>query len=419
MRLPSVVFLVALAFLPREVAAQGDPLGPEFRVNTYTTNNQSSSAVATASSGDFLVVWTSDGQDGSNFGVFGQRYSASGVPVGAEFRVNTYTTSYQAAASADVDSSGNFIVVWESNLQDGSTWGVFGQRYAAPGAPLGPEFRVNSFTTGTQVVPRVSSDAAGSFVVVWWSYGQDGSGFGVFGQRYASSGTPIGPEFRINTFTTADQDNASVAGDASGNFVVVWASAGQDRSDHGIFGQRYAAGGTPLGPEFRVNTHTTDSQTAPSVAVDASGGFVVTWQSYIQDGSNFGIYGQRYSSLGVPLGSEFPVNSYTTNYQEMPAVAADPSGNFVIVWSSLGQDGSGHGIFGKRYTSSGVPLTGDFRVNTFTTDVQFLPSVGADASGNFIVAWTSGTLQEGSGSGVFGQRYAPILPVELMHFRVE
>jgi hypothetical protein len=351
--------------------------------------------------------------------VFGQRYDASGVPVGPEFRVNTYTTSYQAVPSIDFDSSGNFVIAWESNSQDGSTWGVFAQRYAASGAPLGTEFRVNAFTTGLQGGPRVNTDPAGTFVIVWSSYGQDGSGFGIFGQRYAISGLPLGPEFRANTFTAGHQNNASVGGDASGNFVIVWDSVGQDGSGYGVFGQRYASSGAPVGSEFRVNTYTTDAQVGPSVAVDASGGFVVAWESYIQDGSNFGIYGQRYSNLGVPSGSEFPVNSYTTNDQERPVVAADPAGNFVIVWSSVNQDGSLHGIFGKRYISSGVPLTGDFRVNTFTTNVQFLPSVGADGSGNFVVAWTSGLPQEGSGSGVFGQRYAPILPVELTGFTVE
>ena len=35
--------------------------------------------------------------------------------------------------------------------------------------------------------------------------GQDGSGHGIYGQRYAADGTPVGSEFRVNTFTTDDQ----------------------------------------------------------------------------------------------------------------------------------------------------------------------------------------------------------------------
>src|SRR6185503_20432602 len=96
------------------------------------------------------------------------------------------------------DAAGNFVVVWASYLEDGSLYGVFGQRYAGAGTALGSEFRVNTYTTGAQTFPSVAADAAGNFVVVWHSNGQDGSSFGVFGQRYSSSGTPLGPEFRVN-----------------------------------------------------------------------------------------------------------------------------------------------------------------------------------------------------------------------------
>ena len=159
------------------------------------------------------------------------------------------------------DTSGNFVVVWESqpyagNGQDGSRSGVFGQRYDSSGTPQGPEFQVNSYTIGYQATADVATDAAGNFVVVWESFpysgnGQDGSGSGVFGQRYDSSGTPQGPEFQVNTYTTGPQGTPHVATDTSGNFVVVWQSGSsfdqptQDGSAAGIFGQRYDSTGTP------------------------------------------------------------------------------------------------------------------------------------------------------------------------------
>lgn len=49
-----------------------------------------------------------------------------------------------------------------------------------------------------------------------------------------------------------------------------------------------------LGPEFRINSYTASAQSYPSVATLTDGGFVVTWQSNGQDGSGYGIYGQRY-----------------------------------------------------------------------------------------------------------------------------
>ena len=81
-----------------------------------------------------------------------------------------------------------------------------------------------------------------------------------------------GPEFHVNTFTTDTQYHPSVASDGSGNFVVVWSSrGGQDGDNAGIFGRRFNSAGVPLGPEFGVNTYTTDLQGSPSVASDRNG----------------------------------------------------------------------------------------------------------------------------------------------------
>ena len=419
---PRRLLFVVLVLVARGAWPQGSPVGPEFRVNTYTTDFQILPGVASDSSGNFVVVWTSNSEDGSGLGVFGQRFAGSGATVGTEFRVNSYTTSDQYLSAVSSDASGNFVVTWTSpGLEGSGGYGIFGQRYSNIGAPLGPQFHVNTYTTNSQSRPSIASDSLGNFVVTWESIGQDGSDWGVFGQRYVSSGAPVGPEFRINTYTTNAQRISSVASDGSGNFVVVWASyPGQDGSTFGVFGQRYASSGAPLGTEFRINTYTSDAQTGPSIALDASGNFVVVWTSYAQKGSNSGVFGQRYNSSGAPVGPEFHVNTYTAGYQFDPTVAADSTGNFVVVWvSSPGQDGSSYGVFGQRYSNSGAPLGPEFRVNTYTTDDQLDPAVAADSTGRFVVVWTSYPGQDGSSVGLFGQRYSQIVPVELMQFRVE
>ena len=422
---------VVLVFSPRVAWPQGDPLGPEFRVNTFTTGPQggsgfgydcpcqTGSSIAADRNGNFVVVWHSgENQDGSGFGIFGQRYAGDGSAVGSEFRVNTYTTDDQMYPAVTTDFAGNFVVAWRSFNQDGSSSGIFGQRYASSGVPLGSEFRVNTYTTGYQVFPSLAADSSGNFVVAW--QGNGAGTFGVFGQRYASDGAPLGSEFRVNTYTMGGARYPSVAADSSGNFVVVWHSFGQDGSESGVFGQRYASSGGPLGSQFRVNTFTTSYQLHPSVATDSLGNFVVVWESTAQDGSGRGVFGQRYGNSGSPLGSEFRVNTYTTGWQSRPDVVADASGNFVVVWSSGGPPDPTGGVFGQRYASSGTPLGSEFRVNTYTTNFQGHASVAADTGslGNFVVAWADNE-QDGSWWGIFGQRYGQIVPVELMQFRIE
>jgi hypothetical protein len=409
--------LLVLAFMPSAAWPQGDPMGPEFRVNTYTTIDQYDARVAADSSGNFVVVWTSEKYGDSSRAVMAQRFSASGDPLGSEFRVNTFANTGQYTPDVASDASGNFLVVWTSLFQEGPDEGVFGQRYASSGAPLGLEFHVNSYTTGFQGGPSTGVDSAGNFIVIWGSYNQPGGqASDMYGQRYASTGAPVGPEFRINTYTTGFQGGRSVAFDASGNFVIVWSSFPQDGSMEGVFGQRYASSGGPLGAEFRVNTATTGNQRHPFVASDPAGAFTVVWES--EDGFAGGIFGQRYASSGIPLGLEFRVNTYITNHQSYPSVAVDASGNFVVVWSGLFQDGSMDGIFGQRFASTGTPLGPEFRVNTYTTEGQSDPHVAADTMGSFVVVWQS-ELQDGSESGVFGQRFSQMVPVELMRFGVE
>src|SRR6266581_3631129 len=193
-----------------------------------------------------------------------------------------------------------------------------------------------------------------------------------------------GPEFRVNSFTTSYQDNPSVAFDRKGNFVVSWNSLFQDGSSFGVFAQRYTAGGSPAGGEFRINTYTTNGQFASSVGMDDDGNFVVSWRSSNQDGSLSGIFAQRYDAGGSAVGGEFRVNTYTTSYQVYPWVSRSPSGNFVVVWASYRQDGSQWGVFGQRYDSAGMPVASEFRVNTYTTSSQRVPRAAMDASGRSV-----------------------------------
>ncbi|MDH3792283.1 MAG: FG-GAP-like repeat-containing protein, partial [Rhodospirillales bacterium] len=337
--------------------ATGVAQGSEFLVNSFTTNNQNWSAIAMDADGDFVVAWESRDQDGSLYGIFAQRFDAAGVAQGSEVQVNTFSTSAQRLPAVAMDTDGDFVVAWTSYEQDGSDWGVFAQRYDAAGVAQGPEFQVNTFTTGTQWFPAVAMDADGDFVVAWEGYGS-GEANGIFAQRYDAAGAAQGPEFQVNTFTAFDQAFPAVAMDADGDFVVAWQSP-QDGSFRGVFAQRYDAAGVAQGPEFQVNTFTTGDQADPAVAMDADGDFVVAWASRDQDGSLYGIFAQRYDAVGVAQGSEFQANTFTTDHQAVPAVAMDADGDFVVAWASAFQDDSLDGVFAQRY--DGVErVEGDF-----------------------------------------------------------
>jgi hypothetical protein len=278
MRPRAILLVVMLAVgLARPALAQLVPTGPEFRVNGTTAGGQEDPGIGMAADGRFVVAWASSGQDGGGYGIYAQRYAADGAPLGTEFRVNTHTLDDQMAPSVAMAADGRFIVAWESYGQDGSGYGIYAQRYAADGMPVGTEFRANATLTNDQAAPSVAMADDGRFVVAWNSFLQDGGDTGVYAQRYTTDGYAQGAEFRVNTSTANSQDNPSVAMAADGRFVVAWHSDLQDGDGYGVYAQRYAADGTPLGPEFRVNATTASNQTGPSAAIAAAGRFVVAW----------------------------------------------------------------------------------------------------------------------------------------------
>jgi hypothetical protein len=377
------------------------PLGPEFQVNTYTTGMQYRLAVAENWSGSFVVAWSSYGQDGSGFGVYAQRYGADGAPQGGEFQVNTYTTGHQMDPSLAMDTAGNFVVAWRGDLEDGDGFGIFGQRFDASGSKLGGEFQINTFTTGNQSGPSVGMTPAGDFVVAWFSDGVDGSNYGITARRFDSSGNALGPEFQVNTYTTGDQDGPSVGVAPSGSFVIVWQSAFQDGSFGGVYGQRYDASGAPLGGEFLVNEVTTGGQGTPSIAVNADDSFVVAW-SGMGNGS-VGIFARRFDSSGTPLGHQFPVSTSAAGSPTFSKIGADDMGNFVVTWHAYVDPDNSSSVFGRTFRASGAPAGPVFPINVYTTGAQEEAWVAVNGDGNFVVAWRS-QGQDGDNYGVFARR---------------
>lgn len=379
------------------------PFGSEFQVNTYTTYPQTRADVCSSADGNFVVVWQSYYQDRDGYGVFGQRYSSNGGRLGTEFQVNTYTTNFQSFPSICCDAAGDFVVVWASNNQDGNNEGIFGQRFASDGDRVGEEFQVNTYTSEDQTHPAVCCDAAGDFVVSWQSFDQDGSDYGIFAQRFGSNGAFRGAEFQVNTYTPSIQQNSSLCCDARGNFTIVWESDdGQDGDGDGVFGQRFSSNGAFRGNEFQVNTYTTGHQDYPTICCDASGNFVVAWQKEYRDTEYTDIFTQRFTSTGKQRGTEFEVNTYTTDFQLNPDVCCGKDGSFTIVWDSKASRYGPSRVEARRYAPNGNPDSPEFQVTTYTSAAY--PAIACDDDGRFVVVWGSFRF-EGVEEDIFGKQF--------------
>ncbi len=292
-------------------------------------------------------------------------------------------------------------MTWQSK-QDYSYYGIVARKFLHGGND-GPEFIVNTYTTGGQYVPSVAMGADSSFVVVWSSdYPSDHQG--IFGQRFGPNlGSAVGSELQVSDGTSF-ASSPSVAMDESGDFVVVWEDY-KDLAGFGISGQRFDASGAKVGAAFHVNTHTTGDQRLPHVAMGKHGDFIVVWGDHSgEDGDKYGIFGQRFDASAEKVGSEFQVNTYTTGYQYGFSVAMDTRGGFVVTWYNGYPDIS---IAGQKFDRTGAKVGSEFAVNTSTTGTVYgyvgVSSGGTDA---YVVTWPH--LTDGGGRGVVRQRTDPL-----------
>jgi hypothetical protein len=374
---------------------QACTFGMEIQVNSAWQGDQVFPVVAALTDGGYIVCWHSP--DDSGFGVFCQRFDADSSRVGGEFRVNKTLQDNQWDPVVAGLSGGGFIVVWSSQYQDGSEYGVFGQVFDMEGEKRGPEFQVNSEIMSNQFAPTVSALSDGGFVVCWQSLFQDGDDFGCYGQLFDKDGQKRGSEFRINTYTAGLQGNPVPALLKNGGFVVCWTNQFVS-----INGQLFDGNGNRKGTEFVVGSADQGPCWWITVTPLTTGGFAVFWNDRKDD--SYDVFGQRFDGLANRLGDEFRVNTTLQGDQWKSYAAPQPDGGFFVCWQSEGQDGSDQGIFAQLFDGQGNRRWKEFQVNTTTAGSQDFTAAASFADGGFVVCWES-MDQDGSGYGIFGKRY--------------
>ena len=197
-------------------------------------------------------------------------------------------------------------------------------------------------------------------------------------ERTLLTANPLGDQSLVRETKAFEGSSPSVAvQESTGDFVVAWASyeqPGGDTSGLGVYAQLFNADGTAKTDAILVNTFTQGDQDSPVVAIDPNGNFVVAWESLGQDGSGYGVYAKSFAVATdindvttATGGAEFRVNTETTADQEAPAIGMDNNGDFVIAWQSFGQDGDGYGIYAQQYMADGTADGSEFQVNTVNT----------------------------------------------------
>ena len=185
-----VVWESERSLLGQRYAADGVPAGPRFQVNGSHAGLPGYPAIALANDGSFVVAWVA-GRAGGESDVVARRFDASGAPIGDDIPVNTRAvgTWWSPRPDIAVASDQSFVVVWSANGLDGDQGGVFGRRFGPSGQPIGGEVQINRFTLSDQHSPSIAFDSTDGAIVAWQSEEQDGSGPGIYARRlFAAAG---------------------------------------------------------------------------------------------------------------------------------------------------------------------------------------------------------------------------------------
>jgi hypothetical protein len=411
------------------------PSGPEYPIAGSLPGDQVYPAAAINANGGYLV-WQDNSVAKSGVRIRAARLNGS-LTVISNFLVSSVA---KAATSGDQErpqvamlNSGGAVVVWQGGKHGSQK--IYARFISPDGKFLvKQDVRVSAYPKYNQINPRVVTLTNGTVVIVWASYGQDGSMLGVFARLFSPAGKALGSEFQVNQYTLNNQRTPAVAGLADGNFVVAWVSELQrSLSSIDVYARIFTDAGLPVASEFPVDAAISNNICAnPSLAASSQGGFALAWSQKLggvqltpsstfdptgkyysvtngtqftavqQSTDSWDVYGGLFDSNGVATVPPMRLNAYTYGDQYGPRISALGT-NYMAVWTSLSQPDpqSGvidpwEGVFGQFITGSGSLLfANDVHVNTTVAGRQIQPAVASDGASRFLVLWSSAVLSVG------------------------
>ncbi len=376
----------ALLMASQAALAQPTPIGAEIDVFDGSSDYAYYPRVAMDPAGNFVVAW----RDTNLYETTRARgFWSNGNPRGPIFEANPpgietdFSGDVTELVAIAADDAGNFVIAYNGYGPTLPGCDVHSclltKRYDADGKVSASNFivgdpRQNVYPPSTFNPvgnPELAADGEGNFVVAWEGYdiNADGSNGveGVRARRLVAVGQVNGAAFRVNEHTDGYQGDAGyldVAADGEGNFVLVWEDDNYVLPPYGgIVFRRFDKAKNPIGAQTQVEP---SGGYDPHVVQHPDGNFLVTWQD------NGAVEARVYDEDGVSLGPAFEVTA-SGDYSE---AAVSTSGEFVVVYTD-GDDSSG-----KVFDSTGTQVGSEFTIVD-----AWKPDVGADAAGNFVVAY--------------------------------
>lgn len=297
----------------------GASWSPPTTINPNAANNRRGDwapHVATDGAGVWVVAWMSYDKLGDTLGndtdILFARSTDGGATWSAPAALNRNAATdvgSDAAPQVATDGAGNWMAIWNSSADLGGTIGtdhdILVSRSSDGGATWTEPKALNANAasdSGNDYRPKVASDGAGSWVVIWTSWddlgGTIGSDADVLVSRSSDRGLTWTEPEAVNTNAdtdSVDEYNPQVATDRAGRWLVVWGCrndpGGTIGTDYDILMSRSGDhGATWSEPKALTATAATDSgwDDRPQVTANGAGRWVAVWDSTDKLGHTIG-----------------------------------------------------------------------------------------------------------------------------------
>jgi Ca2+-binding RTX toxin-like protein len=341
----------------------------EFRVNNGLLDDHFDPDIVQLSNGNLLVSWSTN--DDSGVGsppgndIIGQIFDPLGNEVGGEFRLNiNYTADTESSASITALEGGGFIVTYTDFVISGTI----------PALTFNYDLRYQRFdNSGTNIAggtiySPVNSDILGpsqtaalnaTSVLTAWADATNGD---VLGTIYNPTTGTVGATLTIQDLVPGSGEGVTgvevAALKQSGRYAVTFVDI--DSGNDEVYLRILNPDGTNAAALVLVDSALADARDT-DVAELSNGNIVVTWTVDGSGGTNSGVRARVYTSAGVAVTGVLTPPTTTAGNQEFPAVAATHDGGFVVLW----YDEPNFDLLGQRFSSTGVAVGSEFAIENF------------------------------------------------------
>ncbi|MBF0429817.1 MAG: hypothetical protein HQK83_00950 [Fibrobacteria bacterium] len=359
----------------RTYTPSGEPATNVLEINSLESDKINDIRPAVDQAGKIIFVWEDNTTSPSQIMV--QKYYTAGTRIGVPIRVNGMGSSAAYPDVAYNKETGQSAVVWE----DYNNGEIYLQTYDPENMQISTSVSVNTWDPA-----KNPSVALGESVFVVW-LDKESTIPGIWLQRVSYEGVLIGNLIGLNSSGSDSCYDVSIA--AGGDKVaVVW--AGKDTNGDRkirVKGKLLSSSGAVLKDSLSLG-----EGSAPSVAFDQNGQFIVTYHKLkttyfngrpINTTSN--VYVRRYNASGTQIGNVITVNS-EAGKASSPKAGMASDGNFAICWI----DGRGgtlqFNVYGQLFSNNGTAIGSNFRIDTSTTPKSYL-DIDMNETGTIGVSW--------------------------------